>query len=193
MKNPPQTLPPRQTVVYTHTLRMLRDTGSNRQTFAMVVADRYLSMTAEDELDLPFRITRGGDAAADKKHNGQILGRYLDGVVKVMPANLEDAWVLSLPEPYRSDCERDLAGRRGLLAVPMPNDDGLQIAGIAHLMGEYADLVKALAPALQDGRFGPDDLPHKKRIDAAGDDVIAAVIAVRRQMDRGITSGMPSA
>lgn len=193
MKRTPQILPPRQAVVFDHTLRMLRAGLTNQRSFAMEVADRYLDMTAEDERDVPFRITRGGDGDADKKHNGQILGRYLDGKVKSMPANLEDAWVLSLPEPYRSECERDLARRRGMLAVPMPTDDGLQVVSVATLFQEYGELVAAIAPAVADGKFGPEDRPHAHKIEVKGDDVIAAVIGMRRAMRQGIEGGAASA
>jgi len=189
MKPGPQFLPPRQSVVYVHTDRMLHETGTNKRTFAMVVAENYLRMTAEeDREERGFRITTGStaDAASDKKHNGQILGRYMIGDLRVMPANLEDAWVLSLPEPYRTDCERDLAKRRGMLAVPMPAPEGLQVASVATLMGNYANLVHALAPAIEDGRFGPEDLPHKRAIEAAGRDVIAAVIGIGHELDRGV-------
>src|SRR5690606_6335303 len=99
MKREPQVLPPRQTVIYAITERMLRETGSNRRSFAMVVAEVYLAITPEDHRAQPFRITQGARAEDDKKHNGQILGRYPDGTAKTLPAELEDAWVLALPQP----------------------------------------------------------------------------------------------
>lgn len=189
MKRGTQFLPPRQAVVYQYTERMIRETGTNRRTFAMEVADRYLQLVAEDDRDVPFRITRGGGAEADKKHNGQILGRYLDGTVKKLPADLEDAWVLSLPQPYRADCERELARRRGLLAVALPQDDGLQIASMAGLLSEYGKHLEALAPALADGKFCPNDRPSAQKVYDTGDAVIAAIIAVRRELTRGIKAG----
>lgn len=184
MKPALQFLPPRQSVIYHYTERMLRETGTNRRTFAMVVAEQYLQLVAEDDQDVAFRITRGGTAAdGDKKHNGQILGRYLDGVVRKLPADLEDAWVLSFPEPYRSDCERDLSRRRSMLAVRMP-DDGTagQAVGLATLAHEFGQLMSALAPALADGRIDHADLPHARRILDGSDDLICATVAVRRQV-----------
>ncbi|MEN5208006.1 hypothetical protein ABE493_07770 [Stenotrophomonas terrae] len=189
MKPAPQFMTPRQEVVYFYTDKAIRETGTNRRSYAMVVADRYLQMMAEDDCDVPFRITRGGDVENDKKHNGQILGRYLDGVVKKLPADLEDALVLSLPEPYHSDCERELARRRGMLAVPMPSGVRTSVASMAALFTEYAEHVEALAPALENGRFGPEDRPHRGKINATGDAVIAAVLAVRYELDHCITSG----
>lgn len=182
-------LPPRQSVIYHYTERMLRETGTNRRTFAMVVAEQYLQLVAEDDQDVAFRITRGGTAAdGDKKHNGQILGRYLDGVVRKLPADLEDAWVLSLPEPYRSDCERDLARRRKMLAVRMPIDgEAAHAVGVARMATEFGDLMSAYAPALADGRIDAADLPHVVRILDASDDLICAVVAMRRQVQALVT------
>lgn len=195
MKPTLQFLPPRQSVIYHYTERMLRETGTNRRTFSMVVAEQYLQLVAEDDQDVPFRITRGGTAAdGDKKHNGQILGRYLDGVVRKLPADLEDAWVLSLPEPYRSDCERDLARRRGMLAVRMPVDgEAAHAVGVARQATAFGDLMSAYAPALADGRIDAADLPHVGRILDASDDLICAVVAMRRQVQALVNSkvGMP--
>ncbi len=65
MKPKPHFLPKRQTVIYGFTEQMLRDTGTNRRSFAMVVADQYLSMYAQDDREVPFRITLGGEGDGD--------------------------------------------------------------------------------------------------------------------------------
>lgn len=193
MKDARHFLPPRQSVIFAHTRRMLDATACNYTTFAMQVAERYLDMTAPDVRQVKLRAGEGADLIKALENNAQTLRRYMDGTLKTLPADLEDAWVLSLPEPYRADCERDLARRRGMLAVPMPALEGLQVASVATLMGNYANLVHALAPAIEDGRFGPEDLPHRRAIDAAGRDVIAAVIGIGHELDRGIYGERPSA
>ena len=185
MKRGTQFLPRRQAVIYAATERMLRETGTNRRSFAMEVAERYLQITPEDDRTHAFRITQGVKAEDDKKHNGQILGRYLDGTLKSLPADLEDAWLLALPEPYRSDCERDLALRRGLLAIALP-EGGFSVASVTHVFGEYAQLVQALAPALADGKLGPEDRKHAASIKREGHDVIAAIIALMREVDHSV-------
>ena len=185
MKRGTQFLPRRQSVIYAVTERMLRETGTNRRSFAMEVAERYLQITPEDDRTHAFRITAGGRVEDDKKHNGQILGRYLDGTLKSLPADLEDAWLLALPEPYRSDCERDLALRRGLLAIALP-EGGFSVASVTHVFGEYAQLVQALAPALADGKLGPEDRKHAASIKREGHDVIAAIIALMREVDHSV-------
>lgn len=174
-------LPKRQTVIYAFTEQMLRDTGSNRRSFAMSVADLYLKLVAEDDREVPFRITRGGDGDADKKHNGQILGRYLDGVVKTLPANLEDAWVMSLPEPYRANCERELCRRRGVLPIRLDAiEESRDTVGLGQLMSDFGELVAAISPAVADGVIDEKDRPHSRRIINETDDMLIRLLTFRK-------------
>lgn len=183
MKDARQFLPPRQSVIYGHTRRMLDETKSNYTSFAMMVAQTYLAMTAPDVRQVKLRTGDGADLIKAMENNAQILRRYMDGKLITLPCDLEDAWVCSLPEPYRGDCERDLARRRGMLAVRMPNDDAAGHAiGLATLAHEFGELTSALAPALADGRIDQTDLPHARRILDCSDDLICATVAVRRQV-----------
>lgn len=181
MKRGQQFLPPLQTVIFGYTRRMLDETAMNAQSFAMAVAERYLSLVAPDVRTVPFRL--GTDLAGDMRHNAQTLRRYMDGTVKVLPADLVDAWVLSLPDAYRSACERDMARRRGLLAVHMPTTDcAARTVGVGELATEFGQLLEAVAPALADGRIDAADMPHALRIINESDDLIAAVLTMRRQL-----------
>jgi len=191
MKPASQFLPPRSHVIYNHTRLMLNQSALCVRKFAMRVAEQYMQLVAPDQRQCKFRwgVTLE-DLAKAEVHNAQILSRYMDGTVKVLPVDLEDAWVAALPEPYRSDCERDLARRRGNVSVKMaaPTMAG-KAASIGVLMVEVGQLCEALAPALADGRITQSDLPHARRILKEGDDVIAAVLSLRRQ----ITELLPDA
>jgi len=181
MKPAPHFMPPLQSVVYGYTRRVLDETATNAQSFAMVVAEQYLALVAPDVRGVPLRL--GDDPASDMRNNAQILRRYMDGTVKVLPADLLDAWVLSLPEPYRGECERDLARRRGLLAVRMPASvEASRAVGLAELAGDFGRLIEAVAPALADGVINASDLPYARRILDESDDLIAAVLAMRKQV-----------
>lgn len=186
MKREPQVLPPRQTVIYAITERMLRETGSNRRSFAMAVAEVYLAITPEDHRSHAFRITQGPRAEDDKKANGQILGRYLDGTVKTLPVDLEDAWVLALPQPYREECECELAARRGMLAVRMPQTPAGTFASMGPLFKRYSSLVDALSPAVADGRLCPEDRVYAPRIKREGRALITAILALECELDEAV-------
>lgn len=193
MKRGPHFLPPRQSVVYGYTRRMLDETATNMNSFAMAVAECYLSLVAPDVRNVPLKLGEGDALIAAMKANGQTLRRYMDGTVKVLPADLEDAWVSALPEPYRADCERDLAKRRGRLSLKV-QDDAVHApaVGMAELAAEFAQLVEALAPALADGRLDEADLPYAKKILNESDDLMAALLSVRRQVTALLPEGTPA-
>lgn len=181
MKPARQFLPLRQAVIYAFTRRMLDETATNANTFAMVVAETYLARVAPDQRQVKFRLGEGDELIADMRNNGQILRRYMDGTLKVLPADLEEAWVISLPEPYRAECERELGRRRGFYPVRMlEHSAGAEAAGMAHLATEVGQLFEALSHALADGQINDQDLPHVGRILNETDDVIAAVLGIRR-------------
>lgn len=189
MKRESHYLPLRSGVIYGHTRRMLDQSALCVRKFAMRVAEQYMQMVAPDQRQAKFRwgVTLE-DLAKAEVHNAQILSRYMDGTVKVLPADLEDAWVSALPEPYRSECERDLARRRGVVAVKVvARTEAGEATSLGALMAEVGQLCEALAPALADGRITDADLPHARRILNESDDVIAAVLSLRRQ----ITSLLP--
>lgn len=187
MKPAPHFLRPRSAVIFDYTRRMLAGTNLCIRKFATSVAKHYFETVEPDLLGnrpVPFKLgLLTDDIFKAEKHNAQQLGRYMDGTIKAMPADLEDSWVLSLPESYRSDCERDLAMRRGRVAEKrMEETQFAQAVGLGELSREFGDLLQALAPALADGSLTDADLPHAKRILNESDDLIAAVMSVRRQV-----------
>ena len=128
-----------------------------------------------------------GDGDADKKHNGQILGRYLDGVVKTLPSDLEDAWVMSLPEPYRSNCERALGRRRGILPIRMDAiETSADTVGVGQLMKDFGDLCAAVSPAVADGVIDEKDRPHGQKIINETDDLVISALTFRKAVIRAM-------
>lgn len=177
MKPKPQFLPPRQSIVYAYTRRMLDETATNANSFAMAVAERYLTTTAPDVRQVPFRLGEGDELLEALRANGQTLRRYMDGTVKVLPADLEDAWVLSLPEPYRSDCERDLARRRGRYSFDLPTGGlGEDFASIGRVMEQAGELCSEWGRSVADGHLSVLEL---QRIENETDDVITALLQLR--------------
>lgn len=186
-------LPPRQSVVYGYTRRMLDETATNANSFATSVAELYLARVAPDQRQMKFRLGEGDELLAAMRNNGQILRRYMDGTLKVLPADLEEAWVLALPDPYRSDCERELGRRRSFYPVRvLESAAGAEAAGMAQLATEVGQLFEALSHALADGRVDEQDLPHVGRILDETDDVIAAVLAIRRRFQSLLPKGQGS-
>lgn len=191
MKRESHFLPLRSAVIYGHTSAMINASALCVRKFAMRVAEQYMALVAPHQRQAKFRwgVTLD-DLAKAEVHNAQILSRYMDGTVKVLPADLEDAWVLALPEPYRSECERDLARRRGVLPVKvMDQTEAAEAVGMGDLAREFGQLFEALSPALADGRITEADLPHARKILNESDDLIAAVLSVRREITALLPGG----
>lgn len=178
MKRVPQFLPPRQSVIYGYTRRMLDETATNANTFAMVLAEQYLATVAPDVRTVPFRLGEGDELLKAMKNNAQILRRYMDCTVKVLPTDLEDAWVMALPEPYRSECERDLARRRGRFSIALADSmSGEEFASIGDVLTQAGELCTEWGKALADGTLTEAEA---HRINGECSDVIAAVLGVQR-------------
>lgn len=194
MKSAPQFLPTRSAVIFHHTRKLLHDTSLCAETFGMRLTEEYMKLVAPDARQVPFRWgVIGADLVRAKKHNGQIVSRYLSGTVKVFPADLEDAWIRAMPSPYREDLEAELASRRGCLAVKrLPDTEAGEAVGLSALAKEFAELVASMAPALADGLIDEADLPFAKRILHESDDLIAAVMSVRRQVTALLPDTPPS-
>jgi hypothetical protein len=184
MKPEPHFLPTRSAVVFHHTRRMIHESNLCVRKFAMRVTEEYMASVAPEQRHVPFRYgVTGADLLKAERHNGQVVSRYLDGTVKTFPADLEDAWVRSMPTPYREDLEAALANRRGHLAVKhLAADEGSEAVGLAVLAKEFGELLEALAPALADGRITEADLPHVKQILHESDGLIRAVLSLRHRL-----------
>jgi hypothetical protein len=189
MKREPQYLPPRQSVIYGYTRRMLDETAVNANSFAMAVAERYHTLVAPDVRHVKLRLGDGDELFRAMENNGQVLRRYMDGTVKVLPADLEDAWVSALPEPYRSDCERDLARRRGHLCVRLDQAGTNVVQGVGELTTEFGELLCAFAPALADGRINAADVKYALQILNKSDDLVSAILSVRRAISTLLPEG----
>lgn len=156
---------PRSRTVLRHTRKAIADDVLRVLPFSEAVAARYLADTPADLRSVNLR--EQGDtldtALKAQKANGQVIDRLIQGVVRAFPADLEDAWVQSLPEPYRQHCEQDLAARRGHLPVQDPRTTtapAQQTADLGALLAEMGETATTLAPIFADGMVDAADLPH---------------------------------
>lgn len=156
---------PRSRTILRHTRQAIGEDRLKTLPFSEKVAERYLGMTAPEDRTVGLR-DQGEtmqSALAAKKHNGVVVDRLIKGAVRTFPADLEDAWVLELPQPYRQRCEVDLAARRGHIVVrdPRASDTPAEQTGdLACLLREFGDAATALAPIFANGVVDLEDLPH---------------------------------
>lgn len=149
---------PRSHTIGRHVRDALRHSGLTELAFATAVVEAYHSRVALHERGVEFHSGTTVDQMLDaQRANAQLLRRMLAGQVR-MPVDMEEAVVLSLPEPYRRRLLSELAGRYGLLAVPMPSDDAVkQHQALADLSREFGEAIERLAPMLADGHIDASD------------------------------------
>jgi hypothetical protein len=168
----------RSETIFRHTRDMQRATGCSMQTFSARVVEHYHATVPEHLRDVTFKT--GGDVYRDAQTNAQHLARWMNPDEPArMPVDLEESWVAGLAEPYRSDCRRDLAHRYGLLDVPQPTAQVSDLGAVSRLTRELGEALEAIAPALDNGRFGPEDAAVLPNAIKELDDVLAAGHALR--------------
>jgi hypothetical protein len=142
---------------------------------ADAVVDLYHDRTALHDRTIPFHAGHTPDAyEAAARANAQLLKRMRVGEVR-MPADLEEALVLALPEPQQRACLVELADRYGLLAVPKPSADGVAQHGVlAEFLRQMSEAVERIAPMLADGVIDVRDREHAPAAIKELTDVITA-------------------
>ncbi len=170
----------RSQVVFGFTHAYLHHTSVSMPTFAVEVVRRYHEAVPGQARAVQFH--EGRDAYRDMRANAQLLWRFLHGEAR-LPVDLEEAWVESLGEPWREDCRAALAQRYGLLAAPLPvPGDGREVECVGAWIREFGEATQALAPMLEDGRIGPEDVALAKRALQEINDVLAQGTALQARI-----------
>jgi len=167
-----------QTIVR-YTQDYMRSTGTKTTALAADIAHSYQAFVPAMLRHINFHKTR--DTYADMRANAQIIRRFMEGDNR-LPAELEEAWVNSLPEPWRVRLTAELAKRYGLLAVSMPVGANSHTGDLAKLMRETGEACAVTALMLANGHFGPEDMPFYKKAIAELDDVLVAVMELKNRI-----------
>lgn len=74
-----------------------------------------------------------------------------------LPADLEEAMVLALPEDWQKPLLSILAARYGLLAAPIPQQAS-PLSGIGSLVREVGQAIHAITESATDGTYNEDEM-----------------------------------
>jgi hypothetical protein len=178
---------PRSQVIFRHTRDAYRATSLTPQALANRIADAYQARVAADERIVEFHIgTTVASMDKANKANLQLISRFYDGKVK-LPTDLEEAWVTSLPEPHRADCERELAQRYGFMGARSPVAEGAPRAlCTAKCAIEFGEMVQKIGPILVDG-VSAEDLHLLVRALKEAGDLLAEVTALQNDIETTIS------
>lgn len=166
--------------VIAHHIRTALARAITMRCYAGHVTEHYLRSVPLHARHVPLQHT--ADPYADERHNAQVITRFCADDVR-MPVEIEEALVLSLPEPFRTELQRELAERLGLLAAPLPAADGARDHVLtAELLRETGEFLAAIAPALEDGSLTAADLPHLRRAALELRDVQARAASIQARL-----------
>lgn len=176
---------PRDAIIAEHIAAAMRHTRLSYEAYAQAVLDHYHANTTDTLRGIKFHPVPHSDPYPAMRANAQLVRRMVDGLAVRMPVEIEESLVLSLPDPYRAACLRELAARFGLLAAKQPqasaND---QAESIGTLLLRCGDSIKALAPMMQDGaitatdaHLAPAALDHLEQMQA---DITTITACIRR-------------
>jgi hypothetical protein len=174
----------RTETILRHVQQCMRETATSWPSFGQTVAEEYVERVPLHKRVITFHFD--GDAYKDMRANGQLVDRCLDGSTR-LPADLEESIVHALPKPYRDACVRDLARRYGLLGARRLDAENTSLADDLEAIGDLVEssgrAVAHLGRMVVDGVIDARDLPHIKPTQAAIDQAIANLTAMRHRLD----------
>jgi hypothetical protein len=169
------------------TKRAMRESRTNILKFASDVADEYQKRVEPTSRIVDFYAERGSVEAIARaqRANGQLVNRFLTGVTK-FPADIEESWVASLPDPFRDECVRALAARYGLMAARTPDEARSTQSDFAMMMHKYADVVDDIGKVLADGKINNQDRQNISKAERDIDALIGELVTLRSAARRAL-------
>jgi len=167
-------------IIIAHTNRLLQETPWSIERFATELLAPNLEAL---ELSNETKITQADEYLRWKTAKGVQVGRILRATMN-FPMSWKWAWVNALPEPYHSQCRKELLALAGVLDVPVPQIKSTKCgcatkANLADMMREFADVVASSSPA-QDGIY--DDNDNKADTQKYTDEIIDVIEVLHREL-----------
>lgn len=176
----------RAEVVFRYVKLMVRSTGKSIEDYSVDVVLVWRNRTPEAARHGDFHVT--GSVFEQMKSNGQKIRRWMNPDVSARPSvDVEEALVLGLPEPFRSDCLRELAVRCGGLFVALQAEGSALVGDMAELLKQSGEALSALGPLFADGRIdAADDTQALLRARRELQDVQAVIAGITARIDQAL-------
>ena len=175
---------PRSTTITRYTQRCLNETSKSFESLTADIVETYNRLVPEHLQRVHFK--QGGDAFSDNRLNANKLRRYIDdNHENRFPADIEEAWVLSLPPEYQKQCLTELTNRYGFLPVRIRVAIGnADMTNTGELMKEVGEALEALAPIMADNKITQDDREHFDHAVKQLNDVITAATEIKNAIQQ---------
>lgn len=155
-----QPTPTRATTLIAHAHTYRIRSGVSHERWAEDVARAYCQLVPEGHRSVPAPDLDGLDSAREYMRQlrawDQQLRRYADDRNR-LPADLEEAWVQALGEPYRTQCLHELAERHGLYAALKGSEGAVGDHECwARTTRRWSELTRLMGRILTQGEIGGD-------------------------------------
>ena len=144
-------------IIIAHTDRLINSTRISLDKFAsdfLVPALEAAGIIKYDAME------HAGEYLHWRNRNCVQFHRVMRGTTK-FPLSWKWPWVNNLPEPFRTECRRELLALAGVLDIPIPHSDaehsGHAKSRISKIMNEFSHVVSAAAPTHDGILDGFDD------------------------------------
>ena len=173
----------RTVAVLRHVTNYLLSSSTSDMTFSVAVMDEYCRRVPNVNARV-VPVHSSFDPLKDQRLNRQTVMRFVNREQR-LPADLEESVVSVLPEPFQSDCLRDLSARYDLLAVRVvTHEPGDDVANLNRILKETGDMIAALAPVLADGVIDNDDRPYAKDALTKINDALAGLVEMQARITK---------
>lgn len=173
----------RDEVILRHVERFLRATNTREEPLALRVRELQLARTPERALvssDFPLST----DPFHVQKEGGQKIRRWRNPEVSARPSiGVEEALILALEEPFRLQCNQELAERLGGFFVPAPSAYAPELTSVADLLRNVSDAVNGWAELSIGGINGQDDPKRLRDCIREINEVVGDALAMRKILE----------
>lgn len=189
----------RQDVMRYYLDRALHETPLTLEGFTEALGHAYESLVPE----FAQHVKLGGlhtrmphvEYAARLGKQVKVVQRYMDPDGPLhFPAELEEAWVMALPDGYSQACRVELVNRHGCVGAKLPSAEGAAnpLAGTAQLTDAHGRALTLLAKVIADGVIDERDAPYAEELMVALRQVEGYAESLYRQLE-AIARDMPAA
>ncbi len=125
--------------------------------------------------DMPHR-----EYASEMVRMRKTVQRYMDPDGLDPKADIEEAWVQALPQPYSDECRHALVRRHNCMGIDtlVAESSSDELRAVAEAMSRGADLFHRMSQMMADGHLGPEDIDLAPEAIEAGQDLAAKAMRV---------------
>ncbi len=175
----------RSHLIWRHTNTLINKTSLSWDSLAATVREHYEASVPVEQATIEW--SQKHDAYTRARLDAQTLRRFEHNTKHGLPAELEESLVFALQAlgyVGMPDLMRDLAGRYGLLAAPIPDTEGRDgLINVARVSQQFAEALEALSPMIADGKIDGDDRPYARNAIHQVMDVIAESTTLVQQIN----------